>query len=182
GYKDEEGVRMVRTHWFDRDNPFHEAAEIGTRKVIAEHSTIGLVITTDGTIADLPRQAYVEAEQRVIQELKALGKPFLVLLNSVQPEAREVQDLAAKLPAAYAVAVVPINCLRMSHHDALDVIHEVLFEVPVAEVSVRLPAWVEELPDAHAMRWQFLAAGWGTLAPVERLRAIEQAVADLAGY
>ena len=182
GYEDEEGVRMVRTPWFDRDIPFHEAAEIGTRKVIAEHSTIGLVITTDGTIADLPRQAYVEAEQRVIQELKALGKPFLVLLNSVQPEAREVQDLAAQLAEAYGVAVIPINCLRMSQQDALDVLHEVLFEFPVREVSVRLPAWVEELPDEHALRRQFLDAAWETLAPVERLRDIEQAVAALAGY
>jgi len=180
GYEDEQGVRMVRTPWFDRDIPFQEAAEIGTRKVIEEHSTIGIVITTDGTIADLPRQAYVEAEQRVIGELKALGKPFLVLLNSVHPEAEGVRELADQLSEAYGVTVVPINCLRMSQQDALDVLHEILFEFPVREVSVRLPAWVAELSQDHPVRREILEAAWEAVAPVERLRDMEGAVAALA--
>ncbi|OUM98046.1 MAG: stage IV sporulation protein A [Firmicutes bacterium ZCTH02-B6] len=182
GYEDEQGPRLVRTPWFDRDIPFQEAAELGTRKVIEEHATIGIVITTDGTVADLPRQAYVEAEQRVINELKALGKPFLVLLNSVEPEARSVQELAEELSQQYGVTVVPINCLRMSQQDALDVLHEILFEFPVQELSVRLPAWIDELPADHPLRRQFLDAAWETIAPVERLRDVEQAVASLAAY
>nr|MBO2477896.1 stage IV sporulation protein A [Bacillota bacterium] len=182
GYEDEQGPRLVRTPWFERDIPFQEAAEIGTRKVIEEHATIGIVVTTDGTVADLPRQAYVEAEQRVVQELKALGKPFLVLLNSVDPEARSVQELAEELSHQYGVTVVPINCLRMNQQDALDVLHEILFEFPVQEISVRLPLWIEELPADHPLRQQFLEAAWETIAPVERLRDVEQAVAALAGY
>jgi len=181
GYEDEQGVRMVRTPWFDHDIPFHEAAEIGTRKVIEEHSTIGLVVTTDGTIADLPRDAYVEAERRVVEELKALGKPFLVLLNSVHPDNPDVQELANRLSEEYQVTVVPINCLRMSQQDALDVLHEILFEFPAREVSVRLPAWVEELPDDHPVRRQFLDAAWSAVESVERLRDMEAAVEALAG-
>jgi len=182
GFEDEQGARLVRTPWFDRDIPFHEAAEFGTRKVIEEHATIGLVVTTDGTVADLPREAYVEAEQRVISELKALGKPFLVLLNSVEPEARAVQALADELSRQHQVTVIPINCLRMNQQDALDVLHEVLFEFPVQEISLRLPAWIDELPADHPVRRQFLDAAWETVAPVERLRDVEQAVAALAGY
>lgn len=182
GYEDEDGARMVRTPWFEEEIPFQQAAEIGTRKVIAEHSTIGLVVTTDGSVADLPRQAYVEAEERVIRELKELGKPFLVLLNAVEPDSGPVRQLAGDLSDKYGVTVIPVNCLRMNHQDLLDVLHEILFEFPVREVSVRLPAWVEELDDDHPLRQQFLEAAWATVEPIERVRDIEEAVHAFAEF
>lgn len=173
---------MVRTPWFEEQIPFQQAAEIGTRKVIEDHSTIGLVVTTDGSVADLPRQAYVDAEERVVAELKALGKPFLVLLNAVEPDSGAVRQLADELSEKYGVAVVPVNCLRMSQQDLLDVLHEILFEFPVREVSLRLPDWVEELDEDHPLRRQFLEAAWETVAPVQRLRDMDDAVQALAGF
>src|SRR5690606_22802524 len=182
GYEDEDGPRMVRTPWFEEQIPFQQAAEIGTRKVIEDHSTIGLVVTTDGSVADLPRQAYVDAEERVVAELKALGKPFLVLLNAVEPDSGAVRQLADELSEEYGVAVVPVICLRMSQQDLLDVLHEILFEFPVREVSLRLPDWVEELDEDHPLRRQFLEAAWETVAPVQRLRDMDDAVQALAGF
>lgn len=182
GYEDEEGVRMVRTPWFDNEIPFHEAAEYGTRKVIEEHATIGLVVTTDGSITDIPRQDYVAAEERVIGELKALGKPFLVLLNSVEPDADGTRRLAQSLSERHEVTVVPVNCLRMGEQDLLDVLHEFLFEFPVREISLRLPPWVEELHDEHPLRRQFLDAAWETIEGVERLRDMDGAVQRFADY
>lgn len=182
GYEDEGGARMVRTPWFDEEIPFQQAAEIGTRKVIVEHSTIGIVVTTDGSVADLPRQAYVEAEERVIRELKELGKPFLVLLNATDPDSGPVRQLADELAERYGVTVIPVNCLRMNQQDLLDVLHELLFEFPVREVSVRLPAWVEELDETHPLRRQFLEAAWAAVGPMQRLRDVDEAVQALAQH
>ncbi len=134
------------------------------------------MVTTDGSVADLPRQAYVEAEERVVAELKALGKPFLVLLNAVEPDSGRVRQLADELSERYGVAVVPVNCLRMNQQDLLDVLHEILFEFPVREVSLRLPDWVEELDEDHPLRQQFLDAAWETVEPVQRLRDMDEAV------
>src|SRR5690625_1749388 len=173
---------MVRTPWFDNEIPFHEAAEYGTRKVIEEHATIGLVVTTDGSITDIPRQDYVAAEERVIGELQALGKPFLVLLNSVDPETEAARKLAQSLSERHGVTVVPVNCLRMNEQDLLDVLHEFLFEFPVREVSLRLPPWVEELHGDHPLRQQFLEAAWDTVDEVERLRDMDGAAERLAEY
>ncbi|MBO8142408.1 MAG: stage IV sporulation protein A [Firmicutes bacterium] len=180
GYEDEEGPRMVRTPWFSHEVPFQEAAEIGTRKVIEEHSTIGLVITTDGTVTDLPRQAYVESEERVIRELKAAGKPFLVLVNSADPDNPQTRELAAELSSRHGVTAVPVNCLRMSQQDLLDVLHEILFEFPAREISFRLPAWIEELDSDHPLRRQFLDAAWAAADSIERLRDVEAAARTLA--
>ena len=131
GFTDEDGPRMVRTPWQEEPIPFAEAAEIGTRKVITEHSTIGLVVVTDGSITDIDRAGYLQAEERVINELKALQKPFLVLLNSTQPEVKAVQDLAIALERKYGVTVIPVNCLEMTQSDLMSILHEVLFEFPV---------------------------------------------------
>lgn len=182
GYEDDDGARMVRTPWFEEEIPFQQAAEVGTRKVIEDHSTVGLVVTTDGSITDLPREAYVEAEARVINELKSLGKPFLVLLNSTQPGAPEVAELARQLEEQYGVTVLAVNCLKMSADDILEVLQELLFEFPVQELSLRLPDWVEELPEDHWLKQRFLEAAWETFAPVERLRDVDGALQKFAGY
>lgn len=183
GFVEEDGEpRMVRTPWFDKEIPFEEAAEIGTRKVIAEHSTIGLVVVTDGSITDLPRSSYVEAEERVIDELKELGKPFLVLLNSRRPESDEVQALAAELEEKYGVTVCPVNCLEMSEQDILELMHEVLFEFPIREIGVKLPDWVEELDADHWLTQKYLEAIHHVVEPIERLRDVDRAVQQFAEY
>lgn len=180
GFADETGPRMVRTPWFEQPIPFADAAELGTRKVIAEHSTIGLVLVTDGSITDIPREDYVEAEERVINELQELGKPFLVILNSTKPESRSAQELAAALEKKYGVTVVPVNCLEMSQADILGLLHEVLFEFPVREIGVRLPAWVDELDDTHWLRQSFLAAVTRAVEPIYRLRDVDASLQTLS--
>lgn len=180
GFADETGPRMVRTPWFEQPIPFSDAAELGTRKVIAEHSTIGLVIVTDGSITDISREGYLAAEERVINELKELGKPFLIVLNSTRPESRPTQELAASLEKKYGVTVTPVNCLEMSQADILGLLHEVLFEFPVREIGVRLPAWVQELDGDHWLQQSLLAAVTEAVQPVCRLRDIDACLQALS--
>ncbi|MBO5918303.1 MAG: stage IV sporulation protein A [Oscillospiraceae bacterium] len=147
-----EEQRMVSTPWFDHEIPMSEAAEVGTRKVIAEHSTIGIVVTTDGTITDIPRQDYVQAEQRVIWELKELGKPFVVLLNSAQPRSQQAQALRRQLEEEYGVTCLAVNCLELDNADITQIIRDVLYEFPVKELDLFLPAWVDALEQEHPIR------------------------------
>ena len=182
GYQEETGPRMVQTPWFDYQVPFQEAAETGTRKVISEHCTIGLEVTTDGTITDIPRHAYVEAEERVIAEIAALGKPYVVVLNSAQPFNQETLDLAADLQAKYDVPVVAVDCLSLIQEDIYLILEQVLYEFPVKEVKVSLPAWVEQLEPKHWLRGRFEAAIGETVQGIKRLRDVEGAVQRLGGY
>lgn len=129
-----------------------EAAEIGTRKVIAEHSTIGIVVTTDGTVTDLPREAYLEAEARVISELKELGKPFLILLNSARPDSDGAQALRAQLAEEYDVTCLAVSCLDLSQRAVTEIIQSVLFEFPVEELQLFLPDWVDALAPDHPIK------------------------------
>ena len=129
-----------------------EAAEIGTRKVIAEHSTIGIVITTDGTITEIPREDYMEAEERVISELKELGKPFLVLLNSAYPNSERAQAIRNDIAQRYDVTCVAVNCLELSEQDINSLLKHVLYEFPVKELDLFLPPWVDALPQEHPIK------------------------------
>ena len=147
GYIEEDSPRMVNTPWFDEAIPFNEAAEIGTKKVINEHSTIGLVVTTDGTITDLEREDYADAERRVVSELRAINKPFIVLLNSTMPQSPEALALAAQLQDAYSVPVVPVNCAELSAEDINGIIETVLFEFPLREIRIITPQWRLFLPN-----------------------------------
>ncbi len=149
GVSDEDGTRMVHTPWFDHDIPFDQAAEIGTRKVIADHATIGMVVTTDGSIADLPRSAYVDAEERVISELKALGKPFVVVLNSATPRSAETLTLRDSLEDRYAVPVMLLNVKEMQKPDIQRVLESVLLEFPLREARLAVPAWLAALDADH---------------------------------
>lgn len=182
GYEEDDGPRMVQTPWFDYPIPFQEAAEIGTRKVIAEHSTIGLVIVTDGTITDIPRENYVEAEERVIRELKELQKPFLIIMNSTNPNSKEARELAAKLEGQYDLPVLPVNCAELSQEDIYSILQEVLYEFPVKEVNITLPKWVEELEGQHWLRVKFEGAIHEVVQYVRRLRDIDRAIDDLNSY
>ena len=159
-----------------------QAAEIGTRKVIQEHSTIGLVVVTDGSITDLPRESYVEAEERVIRELNELGKPYLVLLNSTHPESPATRKLAQELEERYGVTVCPVNCLEMTENDILELLYEVLFEFPVREIGVKLPAWVEELEPDHWLTKTVLAGHRRDHCARRAARDVDQAVQRFAEY
>lgn len=176
GFMEEDGPRMVSTPWFDMPIPFQEAAEIGTRKVIAEHSTIGLVVISDGTVTDLPRENYLEAEERVVRELKELGKPFVILLNCANPAADSAQVLAEELAAQYGVAVLPINAAQMDYDMVMQILAEALYEFPITEVNINLPAWVEELDEEHWLRLQFEESVKDAIANVRRVRDVEQMI------
>ncbi len=182
GFMDEMGPRMVRTPWFEEEISFQEAAEIGTRKVIAEHSTLGLVVLTDGSITDIPREGYLNAEERVIRELQEQQKPFMVLLNSRYPEADATQELAQELEQKYGVTVMPVDCLNLSEADIMDILHEMLYEFPVREVSVRVSEWIDELPSDYWVRKEYDAAVYQVFDEIERLRDIDVAVQKLAEY
>jgi len=152
GYIEGDQPRMVMTPWYEEPVPFNMAAEIGTRKVITEHSTIGLVITTDGSISDIPREEYAEAEERVIDELKAINKPFIVLLNCMYPDSPTAKTSAEELSAKYGVPVIPINCLELSEEDIKQILSRILFEFPVKEIGVCFPKWINSLPVEHQLR------------------------------
>ena len=149
GLNEGEEARMVRTPWFDHDIPFEEAAEIGTRKVIQEHSTIGAVITTDGSIVEMPRSAYAEAEERVISELKALGKPFVVVLNSINPDSPDTSRLRDALTGKYGVPVMAMDVMNMRIEDVNALLENVLFEFPLSELRISAPSWLTSLPEDH---------------------------------
>lgn len=150
----EEGTpRMVRTPWFDEEVPFEVAAETGTRKVITEHSTLGIVVTTDGSITDLPREAYLPAEQRVVSELSALGKPFVVVINAQDPGCAATQNLQQELSEAYGVPVMALDVLHMEEADVADLLTAVLYEFPARQMHLAVPGWLKSLPRDHWL-WQ----------------------------
>ena len=152
GYIENEQPRMVMTSWFDEEIPFNMAAEIGTQKVITDHSTIGLVITTDGSVTDIPREEYAECEERVIRELRELGKPFVVILNTVSPESAVAASLAAELTERYDAKVIPVNCLEMSEEDIREIMREILFSFPVKEINIRTSGWINTLEKGHWLK------------------------------
>jgi stage IV sporulation protein A len=182
GYEDENGPRMITTPWYEEPIPFHEAAEIGTRKVIQEHSTIGVVITTDGSIGELPRNSYVEAEERVINELKEVGKPFIMIVNSVQPHHPNTESLRANLAEKYDIPVVAMSVESMRESDVLNVLREALYEFPVIEVNVNLPSWVMVLRDNHWLRSSYQEAVKETVKDIKRLRDVDRVVHQFSDY
>ncbi len=180
GYEDENGPRMVNTPWAEEAMPFQEAAEMGTRKVITDHSTIGLVITTDGSISELPRENYVEAEVRIVEELKALGKPFVVILNTLRPNDVTTIEMAQELENTYEVPVIPVDVAQLSQGTIMQILEEALFEFPVSEVNISLPKWIEELNHEHWLRTKFESSVQEIISQVRRLRDIDQALETLS--
>ena len=157
GYMEDEAPRMVKTPWSDEEIPFETAAEIGTKKVIEEHSTIGILVTTDGTVTDIPREDYIQAEERVVSELKALNKPFIILLNSVNPNDSQVQDLAYNLSTKYNAGVVPINCAELSTQDITNIFSKILYEFPVTQIKINFPKWIDGLDFEHPLKTQLFS-------------------------
>ncbi len=182
GYEDEKGPRMISTPWFDEPIPFQEAAEVGTRKVIQEHSTVGIVVTSDGTITDLPREAYQEVEERVITEMQEVGKPFILVLNSAQPYSEQTQALKAELIETYDIPVVAVSVATMGEDDILGIMKEVLYEFPVHEVNVNLPSWVMVLEEEHWLRQSFENSVRETVKDIKRLRDVDRVVGQFYQY
>ena len=143
---------MVKTPWYEEEIPFEEAAEIGTRKVIAEHSTIGILVTTVGSITDIPREDYINAEERVVKELKELNKPFVIVLNSDDPFSDYTKALAKKLEEKYGVSVLPTDCARLDIEDIDDIFSKILYEFPIETINIDFPRWVDGLPDDHWLK------------------------------
>jgi stage IV sporulation protein A len=179
GYQNETGPRMVLTPWLESPVSFIEAAEMGTQKVITDHSTIGLVVTTDGSITDIPRQEYLNAEERVITELKALGKPFIVILNSVHPDAEATVAIAAEIQNRHQVPVIRLDCQQLTPVHVDRIIHELLYMFPVQEIKVDFPRWIEELGADHWLRYRFETAIFTMVGDIERVRDTEMAIERL---
>lgn len=152
GYLEDDMPRMVKTPWSDEEIPFEKAAEIGTKKVIDEHSTIGILITTDGTITDIPRQDYIKAEERVVSELKSLNKPFIILLNSEEPNSSYTVELAEKLSDKYQASVMPINCAELSIEDINTMFSKLLYEFPTQQIAIKFPRWIDGLDFNHPIK------------------------------
>ena len=172
--------RMVRTPWQDEPMPFVQAAEMGTHKVITEHSTIGMLITSDGSIGEIGRDSYVDAEERVVNELKSLGKPFAIILNSSNPASDKAIALAYELEAKYNVPVALVSCLDLDAEDIRHILELVLHEFPVTEVRVKLPGWTTALDDSHRVRVSLMDSIRSCAGKVEKTGDIKQAFATLA--
>ena len=169
--------RMVMTPWYDHEIPMTEAAELGTRKVICDHSTVGIVVTTDGSVTDIPRSDYLEAEERVIRELQELGKPFVVLVNSLHPE--EARPLAEELQQKYGVRCLAVNCLELGEGDLQEILRSLLYEFPVQELQLFFPEWVEALPPEHPIPAGLYHAVGQEARRLEHVRQLEGSMAAL---
>jgi len=182
GQFEDDAPRMVTTPWFDHEIPMTEAAETGTRKVISEHSTIGIVITTDGTIADIPREDYLEAEERVIGELQALGKPFVVLLNSAAPQSERAAAIARDISSRYEVNCLCVNCLELEEETVGEILKAVLYEFPMQELDLFLPAWVDALPETHPLKAGLYEAIRQSTPKLQHIREVEGFVQALSRW
>lgn len=174
GYEDENGPRLVMTPWYSEPIPFTEAAEIGTEKVIKEHSTIGIVVTTDGSIGDIPRSEYVEAEKTVIEELNTVGKPYIVLLNSVHPMLPDTEALADKLKEEYNVPVMPISIEAMQERDMYNILKEALYEFPIEQIKVNMPEWIAILAPDHYLKKEYISKIKEAITEVNKLKDIDK--------
>ena len=180
GYIENNAPRMVKTPWYDEEIPFNLAAEIGTRKVITEHSTIGLVVTTDGSISDIPREEHEEAEERVINELKEIKKLFAVLLNCADPAKEESRALAERLTDKYGVPVMAVNCLEITESEIQGVLSEVLYEFPVRSVAIDMPGWINSLDRDHWLRADVMGTIRSAAKGIRRIREIGSLVSALS--
>lgn len=177
GHIENDAERLVKTPWFDTEIPFTEAAELGTRKVITDHSTIGLVITTDGSFGDIKRGNYIAAEEKTIKELKNLKKPFLILLNSMRPYSDETKAVAKQMEEKYGVEVMPVNCEQLKKEDIKSILAEVLREFPVTEMDFTIPKWMEILPREHWLKNKVIQSVREMLKKTEHMRDVNNAAA-----
>ena len=178
GATDENGPRMVKTPWYSEEIPFTEAAEIGTEKVIKEHSTIGIVITSDGSFGEFQRDDYIEAETRVINELKSIGKPFIVVLNSSHPNFPETERIKNELITTYNVPVIPISVENMNEKDMTAILKEALYEFPVLEVKVNMPKWISILNPDNKIKKSYIESIRESIVEIDKIKDVEK-ITDL---
>ncbi len=178
GYMEDNLPRMVNTPWFEEQIPFEDAAEIGTKKVIDEHSTIGILVTTDGNVTGIAREDYVEAEERVVRELKANGKPFVIVLNTNVPTAQETIDLANDMEKKYDVPVIIIDCANLTEGDINNILSKILYEFPINEIDIDLPTWVDNLENTHWLKESIMGIIKTSFKDAKNLRQIDDLVAS----
>lgn len=179
GYLEDDMPRMVKTPWSDEEIPFETAAEIGTKKVIEEHSTIGILITTDGTVTDIPRDDYVKAEERVVSELRALNKPFIILLNSANPSSPEARELAMQLSDKYNTKVMPTNCEELTAEDINSMFANLLYEFPVEEIKITFPKWVDGLDFSHPLKTKLFEQMQNAFTDISALKDVSNCVSKI---
>ena len=179
GYLEDDMPRMVKTPWSEEEIPFETAAEIGTKKVIEEHSTIGILITTDGTVTDIPRNDYIKAEERVVSELRALNKPFIILLNSANPSSPETKDLATQLSEKYNTNVMPINCEELSAEDINEMFSNLLYEFPVEEIKISFPKWIDGLDFTHPLKAKLFEQIKNAFTNISALKDVSNCVSSI---
>ena len=179
GHLENDAPRMITTPWFEEKIPFESAAEIGTQKVINEHSTIGLVVTTDGTISEIPRESYVKAEERVINELKELNKPFAVLLNSAYPDSDETLNLKNELEEKYGTTVIVVDCMSLNEKDINEILEKLLLEFPVEEVNLCLPDWLDSLDISHWLKCKLLENMKEVFCDVKNMKNVTNVIKNI---
>ena len=180
GYMEEDVPRMVKTPWSDEEIPFEEAAEIGTRKVIQEHSTIGILVTTDGSITEIPREDYVEAESRVVNELKELNKPFVIVLNTNNPSSDETRSLANELEEKYGVSVIPTDCTNLNNEDINNIFGKILYEFPIERININFPIWIDGLDNDNELRKELFKEIKDAFKDVSTIKTINESVARIS--
>ena len=179
GYLEDDMPRMVKTPWSENEMPFETAAELGTKKVIVEHSTVGIIITTDGSITDIPREEYILAEERVVKELKDLNKPFIMLMNTQNPQDGYTQEMAKRLSEKYEATVMPINCLDLNLDDINEIFSKILYEFMIEKVEVKFPRWIEGLSKDNKLKTKLFTSIQDTFSKVERLKDINETYMEL---
>ena len=173
--------RMVKTPWSEKEMPFEEAAEIGTKKVITEHSTIGILVTTDGSITEIPREDYIAAEERVVNELKALNKPFVIVLNSNNPYSDYTKELANTLEEKYKVSVLPTDCTNLNMEDVNNIFGKILYEFPVERINLNFPGWVDGLNDEHELKQNLYSNVKESFKDTKCIKDINQGIDRIKG-
>ena len=179
GYMEDDIPRMVKTPWSDEEMPFEKAAEIGTRKVIDEHSTIGVLITTDGSFTDIPREDYIDSEERVVNELKALNKPFVIVLNSLDPSSEYTVELAKHLEEKYNVSVLPLNCSELEIEDINSIFNSILYEFPIEQINIKLPKWVDSLNENYWLKQTLYSEIKNTFSNIKFLKEVGPCVTNI---
>lgn len=179
GYLEDDVPRMVKTPWSETEIPFKQAAEIGTKKVINEHSTIGILVTTDGSITDIPREDYIEAEARVVNELKVLNKPFVIVLNSADVNSDYTISLAKKLEEKYCVPVIPTDCSTLNLDDINEIFSKILYEFPIERMNINFPRWVDGLPCEHWLKKQLFSEIKEAFCDIKLLKQIDMGISKI---
>lgn len=179
GYLEDDLPRMVKTPWNEDEIPFETAAEIGTKKVIEEHSTIGILVTTDGSITDIPREDYIEAENRVVNELKALNKPFVIVLNTTSVNSEYVRELSRNLEEKYGVPVIPTNCSTLDLNDINNIFSKILYQFPIEQININFPHWVDGLPNDYWLKQELYTEIKEAFRDVHLLKQIDDGITKI---